>query len=161
MTKVGKSIPEQRQLPISSPLIIIVKNKMKINEIDLLLITLESPSICRDVAEVAETHLDISLVRLADTRLFLRTDWFINGIADAVTTAMAAAPPMASLFPKAATEGDWNVSLDFSSPSSKSTFEFGGVGGDEDTDWVQEWSKPVHQFDVLRLTEAEQIECYM
>ena len=42
--------------------------------IELPFVKLESPSIWRDAAEVAETHLDISLTRLADTRLFLRME---------------------------------------------------------------------------------------
>ena len=63
-------------------------------------------------------------------------EWWIKGIAEAVTAAIAAAPPRASLFPKATTDGDWNMSLDFFSTSSNSIF--GGVGGDEDADWVHE-----------------------
>ena len=80
--------------------------------------------------ELADMHLDISLLRLADILLFVRSEWWISGITDAVTAAIAAAPPSAALLPNAATGGDWNISFDAFATSYNST-PLGG--GEEDS----------------------------
>ena len=79
-------------------------------------------------------------------------EWWISGMADAVTATMAAAPPRAALLPNAVAVGAWNIS--FVSFLCLCDGVSGGEFGERESgeDLPHGYSRPEHHLAMLRFS---------